>query len=36
VATPVRESRLVLDFIDYLSGPQARALLPQLGYTVPE
>ena len=36
VAAPVRESRLVLDFIDHLSGPQARALLPQLGYTAPE
>ena len=36
VATPVRESRLVLDFIDYLGGPQARALLPQLGYTSAE
>jgi molybdate transport system substrate-binding protein len=36
VAAPVRQSRLVLDFIDHLSGSQARALLPQLGYTAPE
>ncbi len=36
VAAPARESRLALDFIDHLSGPQARALLPQAGYTVPE
>ena len=36
VAAPVRESRLALDFIDHLGGPQARTLLPQLGYTVPE
>src|SRR5882672_1070083 len=31
VAAPARESRLALDFIDHLSGPQARALLPQAG-----
>jgi molybdate transport system substrate-binding protein len=36
VAAPVAQSRLVLDFIDYLSGPQARARLAQAGYTAPE
>ena len=36
VAAPVAQSRLALDFIDHLSGAQARALLPQLGYTAPE
>ena len=36
VAAPVRESRRVLDFIDYLTGPQARARLAPAGYTVPE
>ena len=36
VAAPVGESRLALDFIGYLTGPQARAALPQAGYTVPE
>ena len=28
--------RLVLDFIDHLTGPEARARLAQAGYTVPE
>ena len=36
VAAPVAQSRLALDFIGHLTGPQARALLPQAGYTVPE
>ena len=36
VAAPVGESRLALDFIGYLTGPQARAALPQAGYTLPE
>ncbi|HET7365958.1 MAG TPA: substrate-binding domain-containing protein [Burkholderiales bacterium] len=36
VAAPVGESRLALEFIDYLAGPQARALLPQAGYTAPQ
>src|SRR5947209_2110200 len=36
VAAPVMQSRLVLEFIDHLTGPQARALLPQAGYTAPE
>jgi molybdate transport system substrate-binding protein len=36
VAAPVAQSRRVLDFIDYLSGPQARARLAQAGYTAPE
>jgi molybdate transport system substrate-binding protein len=36
VAAPVRDSRRVLDFIDHLSGPEARARLAQAGYTAPE
>jgi molybdate transport system substrate-binding protein len=36
VAAPVTQSRLALDFIEHLTGPQARALLPQAGYTVPQ
>jgi molybdate transport system substrate-binding protein len=36
VAAPVTESRAVLDFIDYLTGPQARKRLAQAGYTAPE
>ena len=36
VAAAVAQSRLALDFIDHLTSPQARALLPQLGYTVPQ
>ena len=36
VAVPVAESRLVLDFIDYLTGPEARARLAQAGYTAPQ
>ena len=36
VAAPVAESRQVLDFIDHLTGPQARARLAQAGYTAPE
>jgi len=36
VAAPLVQSRLVLDFIDHLSGPQARARLAQAGYTPPE
>jgi molybdate transport system substrate-binding protein len=36
VAAPARQSRLALDFIDHLTGPQARALLAQAGYTAPE
>ena len=36
VAAPVAESRLVLDFIDYLTGPEARARLAQAGYTAPQ
>jgi len=36
VAAPLAQSRLVLDFIDHLSGPQARARLAQAGYTAPE
>jgi molybdate transport system substrate-binding protein len=36
VAAPVKESRAVLDFIDHLSGPQARARLAQAGYEPPE
>jgi hypothetical protein len=27
---------VALDFIDYLTGPQARARLAQAGYTAPE
>jgi len=36
VAAPVAPSRRVLDFIDYLTGPQARARLAPAGYTEPE
>ena len=36
VAAPVAQSRLVLDFIDYLTGPEARASLGQAGYTAPQ
>src|SRR5438445_4102408 len=36
VAATVGETRLALDLIGYLTGPQARAALPQAGYTVPE
>ena len=36
VAAPVRESRLALDFIDHLTGAQARKRLGEAGYTVPE
>jgi len=36
VAAPVARSPRVLDFIDHLGGAEARALLPQLGYTAPE
>jgi molybdate transport system substrate-binding protein len=36
VAAPVKDSRAVLDLIDHLSGPQARARLAQAGYEPPE
>jgi len=36
VAVPVRPSRTVLDFIDHLTGPEARKRLAQAGYTAPE
>jgi molybdate transport system substrate-binding protein len=36
VAVPVTESRLALDFIDHLTGPEARKRLAQAGYTPPE
>lgn len=36
VAAPVAQSRLVLGFIEHLSGAEARGLLAQLGYTAPE
>ena len=36
VAAPVTESRLVQEFIDHLTGPQARKRLAQAGYTPPE
>lgn len=36
VAAPVTQSRLVLDFIDHLTGPEARRRLVQAGYTAPE
>ncbi|HZD19743.1 MAG TPA: substrate-binding domain-containing protein [Burkholderiales bacterium] len=36
VAAPVAQSRLALEFIDYLTGAQARALLPRAGYTAPQ
>jgi molybdate transport system substrate-binding protein len=36
VAAPVTDSRRVLDFIDHLTGPEARKRLAQAGYTPPE
>jgi molybdate transport system substrate-binding protein len=36
VAVPVKPSRTVLDFIDHLTGPEARKRLAQAGYTAPE
>jgi molybdate transport system substrate-binding protein len=36
VAVPVKQSRTVLDFIDHLTGPEARKRLAQAGYTTPE
>ena len=36
VAAPLTESRPVLDFIDHLTGPEARRRLAQAGYTAPE
>lgn len=36
VAVPVTESRLVLDFIEHLTGAEARKRLAQAGYTAPE
>jgi molybdate transport system substrate-binding protein len=36
VAVPVKQSRTVLDFIDHLTGPEARKRLAQAGYTAPE
>jgi molybdate transport system substrate-binding protein len=36
VAAPVSDSRRVLDFIDHLTGPEARKRLAQAGYTPPE
>jgi molybdate transport system substrate-binding protein len=36
VAAPVKASRAVLDFIDHLTGPQARARLTPAGYDPPE
>ena len=36
VAVPVKPLRAVLDFIDHLTGPQARERLAQAGYTAPE
>jgi molybdate transport system substrate-binding protein len=36
VAAPVKESRLVLDFIDYLTGPEAKKRLAAAGYSAPE
>jgi len=36
VAVPVKSSRTVLDFIDYLTGAQAKSRLAQAGYTAPE
>jgi molybdate transport system substrate-binding protein len=36
VAVPVTESRQVLDFIEHLTGPEARKRLAQAGYTAPE
>ena len=36
VAVPVKQSRMVLDFIDHLTGPQARERLAQAGYSPAE
>ncbi len=36
VAVPVTQSRAVLDFIDHLTGPEARKRLAQAGYAAPE
>ena len=36
VAVPVKSSRSVLDFIDHLTGPQAKSRLAQAGYAAPE
>jgi molybdate transport system substrate-binding protein len=36
VAVPVKPSRAALDFIDHLTGPQAKSRLAQAGYTAPE
>lgn len=36
VAAPVSESRLVPEFIDHLTGPEAGKRLAQAGYTAPE
>jgi molybdate transport system substrate-binding protein len=35
-AAPVSGSRLALDFIGHLTGPEARKRLAQAGYTAPE
>jgi molybdate transport system substrate-binding protein len=35
-AAPVKPSRATLDFIDHLTGPQAKSRLAQAGYTTPE
>jgi molybdate transport system substrate-binding protein len=36
VAAPVKPSRLAQDFIEHLTGPQARARLAAAGYSAPE
>jgi len=36
VAVPVKQSRMVLDFIDHLTSPQARERLAQAGYSPAE
>jgi molybdate transport system substrate-binding protein len=36
VAAPVKASRRVLDFIDHLTGPEARKRLAAAGYSAPE
>jgi len=36
VAAPVKPSRAALDFIDHLTGPQAKSRLAQAGYSAPE
>jgi len=36
VAVPVKASPMAREFIDYLTGPQAKARLAQAGYTPPE